>query len=143
MRRCYEVRCETGVVTANFSSSGARIPYNISNGYIEPGLNYATLEDDYQRTYAGNPLMSQNMLFTQCYNNTLVSCPLTTAAPQCGCTCRDNAAPDVPVSPQLSAQRDSLAARHRGVGKRIASVLGLALEPCLALQKGKWCCNHP
>ena len=62
----------TGVVTGNLTSSGTAIPYNISGGYTEPGLNYATLQDDYGRTYAGNPLKAQNELFTQCWNNTLV-----------------------------------------------------------------------
>ena len=35
----------TGTVVGNYSSSGAPIPYNISNGFIEPGLNYYTLQD--------------------------------------------------------------------------------------------------
>lgn len=71
--RCYEVRCSTGAVVGNLTANGQPILFDTRNGFSEPGLNLATVEDDYGRTYAGNPLRSQNRLFTQCFNNTLVS----------------------------------------------------------------------
>ena len=43
--RCYEIQCQTGVVVGNYSSDGTAIPYNISNGFTEPGLDYNTLQD--------------------------------------------------------------------------------------------------
>ena len=43
--RCYEVQCVTGVVVGNYSATGAPIPYNISQGFVQPGLNYDTLQD--------------------------------------------------------------------------------------------------
>ena len=70
--RCYEVRCVTGVVVGNFSSNGAAIPFNTSRGFTEPGLDLSTVQDDYGRTYAGNPLKGEEQLFTQCWNDTLV-----------------------------------------------------------------------
>ena len=42
--RCYEIKCVTGVVVGNITN-GNNVPYNISGGYTEPGLNYATLQD--------------------------------------------------------------------------------------------------
>ena len=74
LHRCYEIKCVTGTVVGNLTSSGAPIPFDTRNGFSEPGLNYATLQDDYGRTYAGNPLKADNLLFTQCWNDTLVSC---------------------------------------------------------------------
>ena len=61
-----------GVVISNISSTGESLPYLVNNTYTEAGLDYATLQDDYGRTFAGNPLEAQNELFTQCYNDTLV-----------------------------------------------------------------------
>lgn len=69
--RCYEIQCSTGVVVGNYSTATGTptaIPYNTSTGFIEPGLNYDTVVDDYNRKWNGNPLMSQNELFTQCWN---------------------------------------------------------------------------
>lgn len=68
--RCYEIKCDTGVVIGNYSAANndAVIPYNTATGFTEPGLNYTTLVDDYGRTWNGNPLMSEDQLFTQCWN---------------------------------------------------------------------------
>ncbi len=73
--RCYEIQCSTGVVTGNYSTASgtpSAIPYNTSTGFIEPGLDYDTVVDDYNRKWNGNPLMSQNELFTQCWNGSQV-----------------------------------------------------------------------
>ena len=43
-RRCYEVKCVTGVVVGNYSGSTA-VPYNLSQAYVEPGLDLTTLVD--------------------------------------------------------------------------------------------------
>lgn len=71
--RCYEVRCLTGAVVGNYSSDGSPILFDTSKALTQPGLNVATVRDSYGRTYGGNPLESEELLFTQCYNNTLVS----------------------------------------------------------------------
>ena len=62
-------------MTSNYSSSGAPIPFQTANTYTEPGLDYSTLQDSYGRTYQGST--SDPELFTRCYNNTMVSCPVT------------------------------------------------------------------
>lgn len=77
--RCYEIQCLTGVVVGNYTTTGATpesVPYNTSTGFIEPGLDYDTLADDYGRYWNGNPLMSEDMLFTQCWNVSQVTCTL-------------------------------------------------------------------
>ena len=74
--RCYEIQCSTGVVVGNYSTATATptaIPYNTSTGFIEPGLDYDTVADDYNRYWNGNPLMSKDELFTQCWNGTQVA----------------------------------------------------------------------
>lgn len=73
--RCYELQCTTGVVVGNYTAGSTdakttSIPYNTSTGFIQPGLNYSTVLDDYNRTWNGNPLMAQNQLLTQCWNGT-------------------------------------------------------------------------
>ena len=72
--RCYEIRCSTGTVIGNYSAdnSDAVIPYNITGGFI-PKVNLDTVVDDYGRHWNGNDLMSEDELFTQCYNASQVS----------------------------------------------------------------------
>ena len=65
--RCYEIKCSTGVVTGNYSSSGASIPYNTSVGF-QAAVNLDTVKDDYNRSWSGNSLKPQDELFTRCWN---------------------------------------------------------------------------
>ncbi len=87
--RCYEIKCDTGVVIGNYSTTNndAAIPYNTSTGFIEPGLDYDTLKDDYNRTWNGNPLMSQDMLFAQCWNGSQVNTHLDLWTAFCASAC--------------------------------------------------------
>ena len=72
VRRCYEIRCVTGTVVGNLSSDGTPIPFSLRNGFSEPNLDEAAVQDSYGRTFNGNPLKAQDELFTQCWNDTLV-----------------------------------------------------------------------
>ena len=84
--RCYELQCLTGVVNGNFTGpNNTPVPYNTSTGFIQPGLNYDTVLDDYNRTWNGNPLMAQDELFTQCWNGTQVPTHLYSSAVDLHC----------------------------------------------------------
>ena len=71
--RCYEIKCSTGVVVGNYSSTGASIPYNTSLGF-QAAVDLFTVKDDYNRTWPGNDLKPQDELFTQCWNLSQASC---------------------------------------------------------------------
>ena len=71
--RCYEVKCDTGTVIGNYSSSGVATPYNTSGGF-QPKVNLSTVVDDYNRSWPGNPQLGEQQLFTQCWNLSQVSC---------------------------------------------------------------------
>lgn len=79
--RCYEVKCQTGLVIANYTgpasnpTSAAELQ-TISQGYT-PAKNVSAVTDTFGRTAPVNPLLSQNLIYTNCWNNTLVrvGCP--------------------------------------------------------------------
>ena len=70
-RRCYEIQCVTGTVVGNYTVSSGEVvdttPYNITGGFV-PEVDLDTVVDDYGRHWNGNDLMSEDLLFTQCYN---------------------------------------------------------------------------
>ena len=59
-------------MVGNLTVSGVPVPFDTLRGFSEPNLDLSTVQDDYGRTYAGNPLKQENQLFTQCWNDTLV-----------------------------------------------------------------------
>eukprot|EP00891_Asterochloris_glomerata_P000903 jgi/Astpho2/903/Aster-00744 len=73
--RCYEVKCQTGLVIANYTgpasnpTSAAELQ-TISQGYT-PAKNVSAVTDTFGRTAPVNPLLSQNLIYTNCWNNTL------------------------------------------------------------------------
>ena len=79
--RCYEVRCQNGLVIANYTgaasnpTSAAELQ-TISQGYV-PTENLSAVTDTFGRTAPANPLLSKNLIYTNCWNNTLVraGCP--------------------------------------------------------------------
>ena len=79
--RCYEVRCQDGLVIANYTgpasnpTSAAELQ-TISQGYV-PAENVSAVTDTFGRTAPANPLLSKNLIYTSCWNNTLVraGCP--------------------------------------------------------------------
>lgn len=81
--RCYEIKCDTGVVIGNYTGDdNTLVPYPFSKIYQEPGLNYSTLLDEYDRTWGGvwpNPLQSEDVQRTQCWNADEVPCHVTAA----------------------------------------------------------------
>ena len=79
--RCYEVRCQDGLVIANYTgpasdpTSAAELQ-TISQGYV-PTENVSAVTDTFGRTAPANPLLSKNLIYSSCWNNTLVraGCP--------------------------------------------------------------------
>ena len=79
--RCYEVRCQNGLVIANYTgpasnpTSAAELQ-TIAQGYV-PTENVSAVTDTFGRTAPVNPLLSKNLIYTNCWNNTLVraGCP--------------------------------------------------------------------
>lgn len=78
--RCYEIKCATGVVIGNYSSSAAAIPFNTSVGF-HPAVDLNTVRDDYNRSWPGNSLTDQDELFTRCWNVSQVSLSCTSLMP--------------------------------------------------------------
>ncbi|DBB17410.1 TPA: hypothetical protein ACH3X3_014441 [Trebouxia sp. C0006] len=73
--RCYELRCQTGVVAGNFSSDNTPVPYRIGPAQSQPPYQFTTFSgqpplDDFNRSFPGNPLNSSDVVFTQCWNLT-------------------------------------------------------------------------
>ena len=75
------MRCQNGLVIANFSgpssnpTSAAELQ-TIAQGYV-PAKNVSAVTDTFGRTAPANPLLSKNLIYTNCWNNTLVraGCP--------------------------------------------------------------------
>jgi len=73
--RCYELRCQTGVVAGNFSSDNTPVPYLIGPAQSQPPYQFTTFSgqpplDDFNRSFPGNSLDSRDVVFTQCWNLT-------------------------------------------------------------------------
>ena len=91
--RCYELRCQTGVVAGNYSSGNTLVPYAIAPSELKPVYDFRTVSseppaDSFGRVFPGNVLNSSQVLFTDCWNTTdspvwtpyLHLCVLCTAA---------------------------------------------------------------
>ena len=73
--RCYELRCQTGVVAGNYSSGNTLVPYAIAPSELEPVYQFQTVSnelptDSFGRVFPGNVLNSSQLLFTDCWNTT-------------------------------------------------------------------------
>ncbi len=73
--RCYELRCQTGVVAGNYSSGNTLIPYAIAPSELKPVYQFQTVSnelpaDSFGRIFPGNVLNSSQLLFTDCWNTT-------------------------------------------------------------------------
>ena len=73
--RCYELRCQTGVVAGSYSSGNTLVPYAIAPSELEPVYQFQTVSnelptDSFGRVFPGNVLNSGQLLFTDCWNTT-------------------------------------------------------------------------
>lgn len=68
--RCYEARCQTGLVAANYTANGSAVYHTISQGY-EPARNVSQVPDTFGRLAPVNPLRAENLVYTRCWNDTL------------------------------------------------------------------------
>ncbi|KAA6418535.1 MAG: hypothetical protein FRX49_11481 [Trebouxia sp. A1-2] len=73
--RCYELRCQTGVVAGNYSSANTLVPYAIAPLELKPVYEFQTKTnepppDSFGRMFPGNVLNSSQLLFTDCWNTT-------------------------------------------------------------------------
>ena len=73
--RCYELRCQTGVVAGNYSSGNTLVPYAIAPSELKPVYQFQTVSneppaDSFGRNFPGNVLNSSQVLFTDCWNAT-------------------------------------------------------------------------
>ncbi len=73
--RCYELRCQTGVVAGNFSSDNTPVPYLIGPAQSQPPYQFTNFSgqpplDDFNRSFPGNSLDARDVVFTQCWNLT-------------------------------------------------------------------------
>jgi len=73
--RCYELRCQTGVVAGNYSSGNTLVPYAIAPSELKPVYQFQTVSneppaDSFGRIFPGNVFNSSQLLFTDCWNTT-------------------------------------------------------------------------
>ncbi len=73
--RCYQLRCQTGVVAGNYSSGNTLVPYAIAPSELKPVYDFQTVSneppaDSFGRLFPGNVLNSSQLLFTDCWNTT-------------------------------------------------------------------------
>ncbi|KAL0039953.1 hypothetical protein WJX77_012639 [Trebouxia sp. C0004] len=73
--RCYELRCQTGVVAGNYSSGNTLVPYAIAPSELKPVYQFQTVSneppaDSFGRIFPGNVLNSSQVLYTDCWNTT-------------------------------------------------------------------------
>ncbi len=73
--RCYELRCQTGVVAGNYSAGNTLVPYAIAPSELKPVYQFQTVSneppaDSFGRIFPGNVFNSSQLLFTDCWNTT-------------------------------------------------------------------------